>query len=164
MAPGTSLLPPACLPCPPSCRLDALRKGMADCVDHCRKLERDYQWIPSERAQFGRPGSDYDWEANDPEKASGHWHWVAGVWEVLVGGLLVSAGSAGALCRSGWLLVCLVGCATRPPPDATQRCQLRFSSCASPAPAVALAACRCLPNTRPLLPPSRPWPSGSTRR
>ena len=52
---------------------------MADCVDHCRKLERDYQWIPSERAQFGRPGSDYDWEANDPEKASGHLHWVAGV-------------------------------------------------------------------------------------
>jgi structural maintenance of chromosome 2 len=45
-----------------------MRKGMADASDRCRKLERDYPWIPSEEAHFGRPGGDYDWEGNDPEE------------------------------------------------------------------------------------------------
>lgn len=54
-----------------TCRLDALRKGMAESADRCRKLEREYQWIPSEKAQFGRPGSDYDWEAHNADRASG---------------------------------------------------------------------------------------------
>lgn len=43
---------------------------MGESVDRCRKLEREYQWIPSERPHFGRPGSDYDWAVHDPEKAS----------------------------------------------------------------------------------------------
>lgn len=40
-------------------------------MHHCRKLEREYQWIPSEKAQFGKPGTDYDWTANDPDKVQG---------------------------------------------------------------------------------------------
>ena len=49
-----ALLP--CLPCPPSCRLDALRKGMADCVDRCRKLEpvEGCSFMDGEGAEAGR--------------------------------------------------------------------------------------------------------------
>lgn len=53
---------------PPSRRLDTLRKGMADSADHLRKLLREYPWIEGEKAQFGRPGSDYDWDAQDPKQ------------------------------------------------------------------------------------------------
>ncbi|KAL4421732.1 hypothetical protein ABPG77_002348 [Micractinium sp. CCAP 211/92] len=49
-------------------RLDTLRKGMTDSADHLRKLLREYPWIEGEKAQFGRPGSDYDWEARDPKQ------------------------------------------------------------------------------------------------
>lgn len=59
---------PASFPAFSSHRLDVLRKGMGESADRCRKLEREYQWIPSEKAHFGRPGSDYDWEANDADK------------------------------------------------------------------------------------------------
>lgn len=47
-------------------RLEALRKGAHDAVDRCRALERDYPWIMTERGHFGKPGSDYDWDAHDP--------------------------------------------------------------------------------------------------
>jgi len=48
--------------------LETLRKGAHDAVDRCRTLARDYPWISSEREHFGKPGSDYDWVANDAEK------------------------------------------------------------------------------------------------
>ncbi len=41
---------------------------MTDSADHLRKLLREYPWIEGEKAQFGRPGSDYDWEARDPKQ------------------------------------------------------------------------------------------------
>jgi structural maintenance of chromosome 2 len=47
-------------------KLETLRKAAHDAVDRCRCLERDYPWINTEREHFGKPGSDYDWEANDP--------------------------------------------------------------------------------------------------
>ncbi len=50
-------------------RLESLRKGIADAADRVAGLEREYPWIPSEAPQFGRPGGDYDWAANDPTAA-----------------------------------------------------------------------------------------------
>ena len=47
-------------------RIEALRKGAHSAEDKCRALEREYPWIQSEMIHFGTPGSDYDWEANDP--------------------------------------------------------------------------------------------------
>lgn len=47
-------------------KLEAMRKAAHDAVDRCRALEREYPWINTEREHFGKPGSDYDWEANDP--------------------------------------------------------------------------------------------------
>lgn len=49
-------------------KLEALRKGAHDAVDRCRILERDYPWINTERDHFGKPGSDYDWNANDAQE------------------------------------------------------------------------------------------------
>jgi hypothetical protein len=49
-------------------KLDNMRKGMQDANERCRKLEREFPWIPTEEPHFGKPGSDYDWHANDPDK------------------------------------------------------------------------------------------------
>ena len=46
-----------------------MRKAMGEAGDRLRKLEREYPWIQSEKVHFGRQGSDYDWQANDPDKA-----------------------------------------------------------------------------------------------
>lgn len=48
-------------------KLEAMRKGMAEAGERLRRLEREYTWIPSEHPHFGRPGTDYDWQAHDPE-------------------------------------------------------------------------------------------------
>ncbi|PSC74142.1 structural maintenance of chromosomes 2-1-like [Micractinium conductrix] len=50
-------------------KLDGLRKGMADSADRCRRLEREHQWIPSEKPQFGKAGTGYDWAARDADEA-----------------------------------------------------------------------------------------------
>lgn len=55
---------------PSPARLDGLRKGMQESADKIRKLEREYQWIASEKQFFGRAGTDYDFEGNDVDKAS----------------------------------------------------------------------------------------------
>lgn len=48
------------------CRIEALKKGAHTAEDKCHALEREYPWIQTEMSHFGTPGSDYDWEANDP--------------------------------------------------------------------------------------------------
>lgn len=55
--------------CPCRRRLEFVRNGMAEAGEKCRKLEREYPWIASEKAHFGQPGSDYDWQATDSQKA-----------------------------------------------------------------------------------------------
>ncbi|PRW61562.1 structural maintenance of chromosomes 2-1 isoform A [Chlorella sorokiniana] len=49
-------------------KLDTLRKGMQESAEKIRKLEREYQWIASEKQFFGRPGSDYDFEGNNVDE------------------------------------------------------------------------------------------------
>lgn len=41
---------------------------MAESGDLRSKLEKEYPWIPSEREHFGRPGTDYDFAARNPEE------------------------------------------------------------------------------------------------
>ena len=62
-----------------------MRKGIAEAAEHCRKLEREYPWIPDEQPHFGKQGTDYDWNARDPEKVS-----VRGRGGVVDGAFLVS--------------------------------------------------------------------------
>lgn len=66
------------LPRPSPARLDGLRKGMQESADKIRKLEREFQWIASEKQFFGRAGTDYDFEANDVDKARIHDHSMHG--------------------------------------------------------------------------------------
>lgn len=47
-------------------RIESLRKGAHTAEDKCKALEREYPWIETEVSHFGTPGSDYDWNANDP--------------------------------------------------------------------------------------------------
>ena len=49
-------------------RIDALRKGTHSAEDKCKALEREYPWIQNEMKDFGKKGSDYDWESNDPSE------------------------------------------------------------------------------------------------
>jgi structural maintenance of chromosome 2 len=37
-------------------------------------LLQDYPWITSEKPRFGRPGTEYDFAARDPEKAFQEYH------------------------------------------------------------------------------------------
>ncbi len=46
-----------------------MEKDARDSADVCKQLEKEYPWIGSEKRLFGRPGSDYDWTARDPEAA-----------------------------------------------------------------------------------------------
>ncbi|KAL6776822.1 SMC2 [Auxenochlorella protothecoides x Auxenochlorella symbiontica] len=50
-------------------RIDADKKRMGESGDLQQRLEKEYPWIPSEREHFGRPGTDYDFAARDPEEA-----------------------------------------------------------------------------------------------
>lgn len=50
-----------------------MRKEGADAAERCRELERKYNWIPSEQHHFGKPGTDYDWNARDPSQVGGWW-------------------------------------------------------------------------------------------
>lgn len=59
-------------------KLENIRRGFGDASERCRAIEREHPWIASESVHFGKPGGDYDWEANDPsmmfdqfDKASG---------------------------------------------------------------------------------------------
>lgn len=61
----------------PTSRIDADKKRMGESGDLQQRLEKEYPWIPSEREHFGRPGTDYDFAARDPEEVSGE---VEGTW------------------------------------------------------------------------------------
>ncbi|EIE18219.1 RecF/RecN/SMC protein [Coccomyxa subellipsoidea C-169] len=50
-------------------KLARMEKDARDSADVCKQLEKEYPWIGSEKRLFGRPGSDYDWTARDPEAA-----------------------------------------------------------------------------------------------
>ena len=46
-----------------------MEKDARDSAGVCKQLEKEYLWIASEKRLFGRPGSDYDWTARDPQAA-----------------------------------------------------------------------------------------------
>ena len=39
------------------------------CLSACAHVLQEYPWIESEKQFFGRPGSNYDWAATDPQQA-----------------------------------------------------------------------------------------------
>jgi structural maintenance of chromosome 2 len=46
-----------------------MEKEAAEARDHLAHLSEAHPWIASEQQQFGRPGTDYDWEARDTAAA-----------------------------------------------------------------------------------------------
>lgn len=49
-------------------RMEGVRKAAHDATDRCQALEREYPWIVTEKPHFGKLGSDYDWQTNDPNE------------------------------------------------------------------------------------------------
>ena len=50
-------------------KLTRMLKDAEDAAARVRHLGDKYPWIAQERATFGRPGSDYDFESRSPEEA-----------------------------------------------------------------------------------------------
>ncbi|KIY95276.1 Structural maintenance of chromosomes protein 2-2 [Monoraphidium neglectum] len=49
-------------------RMASKRGEQGSATDRMRRLEEDYQWIPREKANFGKPRTEFDFEARDATK------------------------------------------------------------------------------------------------
>lgn len=56
-------------------RLASMQKQLVEASNVCASMEKEYPWITSEKQHFGRPGTDYDWEAKDPTKVLHRLHY-----------------------------------------------------------------------------------------
>lgn len=80
---------PACTtPSPPTPpqpfdSIEACKKAARESGERQAKLEREYPWIVSERAHFGKPGTDYDFAGTDPESAFAEYERAEGRIETL---------------------------------------------------------------------------------
>ncbi|DBA81803.1 hypothetical protein WJX77_004664 [Trebouxia sp. C0004] len=50
-------------------KLGKMQKDIAEAEDHCKRLQKEFPWIATEKDFFGKPGSDYDFEAQDVQAA-----------------------------------------------------------------------------------------------
>ncbi|KAK9805921.1 hypothetical protein WJX73_005152 [Symbiochloris irregularis] len=55
-------------------KLARIDKESRDAQAERQKLEQECPWIASEKQLFGRPGGDYDWNAQDPKEAVRQFH------------------------------------------------------------------------------------------
>ncbi|KAL3152149.1 Structural maintenance of chromosomes protein 2-2 [Trebouxia sp. C0010 RCD-2024] len=46
-----------------------MQKDIMEAEDHCKRLQKEFPWIATEQEFFGKPGSDYDFEAQDVQAA-----------------------------------------------------------------------------------------------
>ena len=49
-------------------RVARMERDARDSAGRCAALEKEFPWIAGERQLFGRPSSDYDWSARDPDQ------------------------------------------------------------------------------------------------
>lgn len=79
-----------------------MEKDARDSAGVCKQLEKEYPWISSEKRLFGRPGSDYDWTARDPQAAFAEYRQL----EETLQGLSETLNKKVRKLPSHWTLVC----------------------------------------------------------